>query len=300
MFLTFDKLKVNLGHETLAYVQTGQGKETLVLLHGNVSSSLHFEPLIRALQDRYHIYAPDLRGFGDSSYNNRFDSIEELADDVIKMIEKLNLGPVSLVGWSAGGAVAQVVAGERPDLVKKLILIAPGSPKGYPVFKKGKENEVLVGEIYTSKEELAKDPVQVAPMVQILENKNATFMSYLWDLTIYNAGNKPSKEAATCYVAESLKQRNIIDIDWALCKFNISLEPGFYGMGSGLIEHIQSPILVIWGNQDLTVNRAMIDETMRLFQKRAKLLVYEGCGHSPLADRPLQLARDIVSFLQAK
>lgn len=300
MFPSLSKRQLNLGHETLAYVHVGQGKETIVMIHGNVSSSLHFEPLIKRLSSHYQVYAPDLRGFGDSTYHNRFDSIEELADDIIKFIEKLQLGAVHVVGWSAGGAIAQVIASERPDLVKKMVLIAPGSPKGYPVFKKGSNQEVLIGEIYTTKEELATDPIQVAPMIQFLEQKNAAMMSYLWDLTIYNAGNKPDAATNEILIQESLKQRNIVDIDWALCKFNISHEPGFYGPGSGLIDGLKAPTLVVWGKKDLTVNQYMIDETMRLLKAHAQLITYENSGHSPLVDSPDRLAQDIQEFLQKK
>ena len=300
MYLPLDKKFVNIGHETLAYVQHGQGKEVVVMLHGNSSSSLHYEPLIRHFDPDYTLYAPDLRGFGDSTYDNRFDSLEELADDVIKFIEKLHLGPVYLVGWSAGGAIAQAVAGERPDLVKKLVLLASGSPKGYPVFKKGAKNEILIGEIYNSKEELATDPVQVVPLLHILETKNATMMSYIWDLTIYNVGKKPDFDAAPHFIQESLKQRCLVDIDWALCKFNISHEPGFYGPGSGLIDRVVAPILVLWGDKDLMINRFMVDEIQRLYKNKVTLITYEDCGHSPIADRPEEVAMNLRNFFKKK
>ncbi len=300
MFLKLDKKFIDLGHEKLAYVTYGSGKEILVLVHGNFSSSYHFEPIIKLLGDDYTIYAPDVRGFGDSSYNNRFDSLEELADDIIKFIERLHLGNVYLAGWSAGGAIAQVVACERPDLVKKLVLIAPGSPKGYPVFKKGPKNEILLGQIYTSKEELATDPVQVAPMLGILQTQNAAAMRYIWDLAIYSSGNKPDEESSTYFIAESLKQKNLVDLDWALCKFNITHEVGFYGPGTGLIDQLKVPTLILWGNKDLTINKYMLDETVRLFGRHATTQVYDGCGHSPIVDRPQQVVADMKAFLDKK
>ena len=97
MILKFNKKKVNIGHEELAYVEHGEGSKVLLLIHGNLSSSLHYEPLIKELEKDYKVYAPDLRGFGDSSYNNRFDSIEEIAADIILFIEKLNLKDVNIV-----------------------------------------------------------------------------------------------------------------------------------------------------------------------------------------------------------
>lgn len=298
MILKFNKKKVNIGHEELAYVEHGEGSKVLLLIHGNLSSSLHYEPLIKELEKDYKVYAPDLRGFGDSSYNNRFDSIEEIAADIILFIEKLNLKDVNIVGWSAGGAVAQVVAGERPELVEKMVLIATGSPKGFPVFKKDENNNILIGQTYRSKGDLAKDPLQVAPVLNMLMTQNAAMMAYVWDLTIYNIGNKPTTEENAIYINESLKQKSLVDIDWALCKFNITNESGFYGPGTGLINKINAPTLILWGDHDLTVNKYMFDETLRLFNGKAKSIVYENCGHSPIVDRPKQVSEDIKNFIK--
>ena len=74
-----EKKFVNIGAETLAYLDEGQG-EVVLMIHGNMSSSVHYEPLISRISDQSRCVAVDLRGFGDSTYNNRFDTLEELAE----------------------------------------------------------------------------------------------------------------------------------------------------------------------------------------------------------------------------
>ena len=84
-----EKKFVSIGKETIAYLDEGQG-DVVLMLHGNMSSSVHYGPLIERLQGSFRCIAPDLRGFGDSSYNNRFDTMDELAEDVKLLLDALS------------------------------------------------------------------------------------------------------------------------------------------------------------------------------------------------------------------
>ncbi|WP_431189133.1 alpha/beta fold hydrolase, partial [Bacillus thuringiensis] len=60
--------------ETIAYQEVGRrNTDILVLIHGNMTSSQHWDLVIEKLQDQYHIYALDLRRFGQSTYNQSID-----------------------------------------------------------------------------------------------------------------------------------------------------------------------------------------------------------------------------------
>ena len=56
-----EKKFLNIGNETLAYLDEGQG-EVVLMVHGNMSSSVHYEPLITRIQDKFRCIAVDLRG----------------------------------------------------------------------------------------------------------------------------------------------------------------------------------------------------------------------------------------------
>ena len=123
--------------ETIAYQEVGrQNAEILVLIHGNMTSSQHFDLVIEKLQDQYHIYALDLRGFGQSTYNKAIDSIQDFAEDVKLFIDQLKLEKFSLMGWSMGGGVAMQFTANHPTFVEKLILVESVGMKGYPIFKR--------------------------------------------------------------------------------------------------------------------------------------------------------------------
>lgn len=288
-----DKKFVNIGEETLAYLDEGQG-EVVLMIHGNMSSSVHYGPLIERIRDRYRCIAVDLRGFGDSTYNQRFDTLEELADDVALFLEALQIPSVYLVGWSNGGGVGLKLCAKYPEKVKKFFDIEGAGLKGYPLYKKTADFKSTT-EPYDNKEEMATDPMQVAPMIPVFEKKDAAMMTAVWDATIYTV-NKPTREQNELWMAETLKQRNLVDLDWALATLNMSDEFTPYGKGDGTIHNITCPCAFTSGEKDIVVPPYMVMDNVNALGERATLLPYENCGHSPMVDCPDRLAADVCAF----
>ena len=287
-----EKKFISIGKEELAYLDVGQGP-VVIMVHGNMSSSVHYEPLISRIKDRYRCIAVDLRGFGDSSYNNRFDTLEELADDVNAFTEALGIESYYLVGWSNGGGVSLKLCAKYPEKVKKFFDIEGAGLKGYPVYKK--ENYKSTGEPYASKEEMATDPMQVGPVLAIFEKGDAAMMTSIWDATIYTV-NKPTKEQNDLWMSETLKQRNLVDLDWALATLNMSDEYTPYGKGDGTIKNIKCPVALTMADKDVVVPDYMVLDNYNALGELATLLPYENCGHSPMVDCPDRLARDVDAF----
>lgn len=281
--------------EQYFYIDTKEGKETIVLLHGNMSSSIHYKPLIERLSKNYRVIAPDMRGFGDSTYKKPLESLSDLADDVIDFLNLLNIKDYFLGGWSTGGAIALDIAA-KTDQVKKLILIESASFRGYPIFKKDESGAPIVGEYYESKEALSQDMVQVAPMVAVMQNKDFNTMNAIWKQAIYTV-NQPNEEDNQLYINETLKQRNLLDIDWALTTFNMSNFTNGITMGDGTIQNVTCPVLSIWSNKDMVVLEYMVDETIEAL-KDVKKVTLKDSGHSPLVDCPDDLTNNILDFIQ--
>ena len=287
-----EKKFISIGSETLAYLDEGQGP-VVVMVHGNMSSSVHYEPLITRIKDKFRCIAVDLRGFGDSTYNNRFDTLEELADDVNAFTDELGIDSYYLVGWSNGGGVSLKLCAKYPDKVKKFFDIEGAGLKGYPVFKK--ENYQSTGEPYASKEEMATDPMQVGPVLAIFEKGDAALMTSIWDATIYTV-NKPTREQNDLWMSETLKQRNLVDLDWALATLNMSDEYTPYGKGDGSIKNIRCPVALTMAEKDIVVPDYMVLDNYNALGSLATLLPYENCGHSPMVDCPDKLAEDVTKF----
>lgn len=104
MAITHHTFRTSLG-ETLAYSQTNTNGPVLMLDHGNMSSKGFFTPTMERLASSMHVIAVDMRGFGDSTYHHRFDSLKELGDDLLELVKHLDLHEVTLLGWSTGGGV---------------------------------------------------------------------------------------------------------------------------------------------------------------------------------------------------
>ena len=102
--------------------QAGQGSP-VVLVHEGIADSRMWEPQWAAYAERYRVVRFDMRGFGQSPPAVGTFS---LAGDLVELLEGLELGPATLIGVSLGGAVAMETAIARPDLVSRLVLVAPG------------------------------------------------------------------------------------------------------------------------------------------------------------------------------
>ena len=287
-----EKKYISIGKETLAYLDEGQG-DVVLMVHGNMSSSVHYEPLITRIKDKYRCIAMDLRGFGDSTYNERFDTLEELADDVYLLTEALGIESFYLVGWSNGGGVSLKLCAKYPHKVKKFFDIEGAGLKGYPVYKK--ENYQSTGIPYANKEEMANDPIQVAPAIACFEKGDAATMTAIWDATIYTV-NKPTREQNELWMSETLKQRNLVDLDWALANLNMSDEFTPYGKGDGSIHNIKCPVALTMAEKDIVVPDYMVMDNYNALGDLAILLPYKDCGHSPMVDCPDKLASDVVEF----
>ena len=117
-----------------AYYRDGEGKENkLLLLHGNLSSSLFFLPLLPELAQWFDVVIPDLRCFGDSEERSidATRGYRDWSDDIEELTEGLGWKKFDLVGWSLGGNIAMQYVIDHSDKVGKLVLLAPGSPYGF-------------------------------------------------------------------------------------------------------------------------------------------------------------------------
>jgi len=111
------------GHPTWVD-ERGSGEETIVLLHGGMSSSdLLLDTIGDALGATYRLVSFDRRGHGRTADTPAPFHYDDMAAETIGVLEQVVGGPAHLVGWSDGGIIALLVAQRRPDLVDKLVPI---------------------------------------------------------------------------------------------------------------------------------------------------------------------------------
>jgi 2-(acetamidomethylene)succinate hydrolase len=110
------------GHRLRYYEWPGEGPN-LILLHGSSGYGLMFEWTANYLGSRFHVFAPDQRGHGDSDKPDGTYSAQEYAEDLHQFIGALGLGSAVVGGHSLGGRVSQVFAATHPDETLGVILI---------------------------------------------------------------------------------------------------------------------------------------------------------------------------------
>ena len=107
----------------LTYARQGDG-EPLVLMMGLGADRTAWERRMAAWDAGFACYAVDNRGAGDSDQPAGQYRTAEMADDYAGLITSLGLGPVPVIGISMGGAIAQELALNHPDLVSRLVLVS--------------------------------------------------------------------------------------------------------------------------------------------------------------------------------
>jgi pimeloyl-ACP methyl ester carboxylesterase len=96
----------------------------LVLVHGMRDHSRNWDFVAESFSDRFTVYAPDLRGHGDSDWapGGSYD-IADYVTDLARLIEVIDRGPVSIVGHSLGGRIVPAYAAAFPDRVTRMVSI---------------------------------------------------------------------------------------------------------------------------------------------------------------------------------
>jgi pimeloyl-ACP methyl ester carboxylesterase len=99
----------------------------ILLLHGLAGTASEWEETAASLTASHRVVALDQRGHGRSERRPADVSRVAFVADAVAAIEQLKLAPVVLIGQSLGGHTALLVAAERPDLVRALV-VAEASP----------------------------------------------------------------------------------------------------------------------------------------------------------------------------
>lgn len=110
---------------TVAYDDTGTGPLVVAVPGMGDLRSTYDELRDALLAAGYRVVTTDLRGHGDSSPDVTELGDEATAADVAALVEHLGAGPAVVVGSSMGASAAAVLAADRPDLVRALVLLGP-------------------------------------------------------------------------------------------------------------------------------------------------------------------------------
>ncbi|MPY17608.1 intracellular short-chain-length polyhydroxyalkanoate depolymerase [Paenibacillus glucanolyticus] len=276
--------------EKLTYRERAGTEPPLLLIHGNMASSELWEPLLEHEGITQRIIAADMRGYGESSYYHPVGDMKDFSADLYDFTEQLGLNDVMIMGWSNGGGIAMQFAADYPNRVRKLILLASISTRGYAAVNAD-------GDRLQTKEQIAKDP-GLAMTFQANQEQNQDYFEQALNYLLFN-NHQPDAAIRTNYIKACMKQQNMIDVADAANRFNISSSSNGLTNGTGELNRIQCPVLVIWGVQDLITTQQMTGEILEDFASHGKSVQYItlDAGHFPLIDDLYGLVASVNSFI---
>ncbi|MEN4758797.1 alpha/beta hydrolase [Chryseobacterium sp. C39-AII1] len=106
----------------LHFEKKGNGKETLVLLHGFMENSSIWSDMEPHLSENFTLLKIDLPGHGQSEIIAEVQTMELVAEEVKKVLDSQNLKKIHLLGHSMGGYISLGFAEKYPEYLKSLTL----------------------------------------------------------------------------------------------------------------------------------------------------------------------------------
>tara|TARA_E500000331_G_C17131430_1_gene658388 strand:+ start:124 stop:921 length:798 start_codon:yes stop_codon:yes gene_type:complete len=118
--------KVDIGDAEIFYDEAGSG-DPVMFVPGLGGGGAVWAQQVPAFSDRYRTIVHDHRGCGQSTYSQIDYSVDQMARDAIRLMDKLGIERAHWVGHSTGGAMGQIVAQDYPERLASLVLSATWS-----------------------------------------------------------------------------------------------------------------------------------------------------------------------------
>lgn len=252
---------------TLSYAEQGDPSGPVVLmLPGPTDSWRSYQPALDLLPLSVRAIAVSQRGHGESGKPETGYRVEDFAGDVVPLLDALGIERAVLAGHSGSCLVARRAALDHPDRVAGLLLEA--SPTTL------RDHEPLLRFVESVVSRL-DDPIS-----------SAFVRSFVVDTS--------SKGVPTDLI--ELLVGEILAVPARVWTQTFA---GLLAYGDeGELPLIQAPTLLVWGDADAVVPRAMQDHLARAIA-HADLLVYPGIGHTPRWEDPVRFTEDLAGFARS-
>lgn len=261
----------------LAYYTRGKG-EPIVLLSGFGMTMQHWDPtFVEKLSKGNQVIIIDYRGVGESTGTVKDITSDQIAQDVITVMDELHVDRAHIMGWSLGSFVAQIIAEKYPNRVDQLVLIAT-APGGDEAVQTTEEiRKKLEGSIDGSWEE------SFAPFM-FVDQKDTK--AYLDRLKKAQATKQAPKGRGESLDAKKAHQDAFGD-------------PGREKVRYELLIKITAPTLIITGAKDDLTKL----ENAKKVEKRIKNVqhyVIDDAAHAVMFENVGETTKIIKAFLQEK
>lgn len=270
-------------------VDYGGSGPVLVLVHGLGGSTTNWDAVAPTLAAHARVRAIDLPGFGLTPPRADF-SLDTHRDSVVAYLETME-GRFTLVGNSNGGLISAMIASRRPDLVERLVMVAPATPPVFPdprrdwptVIRLAIQATPPLGEIYGRHFIRSNSPEE-------LVRKSLAMVTH-----------KPGRVPMGLIESSREMARIRTKLPWAehaTARTATSIA-AFYARRSSFVEmvgRIEAPTLVVQGVSDHIVSPTSVEWLCSL-RPDWDLVQLDDTGHTPQMDAPLRFLEAVQPWL---
>jgi pimeloyl-ACP methyl ester carboxylesterase len=264
---------IDVDGTSFAYRELGDaGGVPVVFLHHFTAVLDDWDPrVLDGVAAQHHVIAFDNRGVGSTRGKVPTD-LEQMGADAIAFIRALGHDQVDLIGFSLGGAVAQMVALQAPELVRRMVLAGTGPRGGGGIWKM----PFIVGSAYAK---------------AFLARKDARHFLFFPRTT-------EGKKAADAYFARLGERTGDLDRPISgqarLAQLRAITSGGLHAPDD--LSTLKMPVLVANGDKDLMVaSEHSRDMAARLPDSRVK--IYPNSGHGGIFQYHQEFVPEVLAFL---
>jgi pimeloyl-ACP methyl ester carboxylesterase len=257
------------------YCEMGEAGTPIVFVHGLAGCWQNFLENIPHFARDHRVIALDLPGFGDSPMPPWEISIEHYGGLVDEFCRALNLHSCVLVGNSMGGFISAEVAIAQPEWVERLMLV---SAAGMSHVHMRREPAEALARLMT-----AASPL----LFRIRERgwrrwriRSAVFRN------VFDAPHRLRPELLWEFANGAMEAPAFLPALGALIGYDIH----------DRLERVHVPSLIVWGRDDRVIPAADALSYQRHLAD-SELVIFDRCGHVPMAERPVRFNRLLERFV---
>ena len=249
--------KININSIELAYERHGKGTP-LVLLHGYPLDHHLWDEVVPLLKGSFDLIVPDLRGFGESTTVATPYTMDDLASDIVGLLNQIDIHKAAIAGHSMGGYAALAFARLYPERVSALALVSSQVLADPPDRKEGR---------YKTAADVAEKGIG-----GVVETMTPKFTSNPHWQAFARKNMEAQQPAAYIGALKAMAER----VD-----------------STPLLSTLKYPVVVVHGDADalIPIERA---REVKAALPEAHLAEIKGAGHMPMCEAPEETAQALM------
>jgi pimeloyl-ACP methyl ester carboxylesterase len=277
---------IDVGAARVAYRDEGEGPP-LLLLHGCPFSSFIWRKVIPILSPHVRCIAPDLLGLGDTETPAGADwSLPAQARTALRFLDALSIDVADVVAHDHGGAIAQLIAADHPERIRRLVLT---NCEAYDNWPSDEERPFI---------RATQLPI-VGRLVLWLWSRPSLFRMALRSARAVHDPAVLTPELLAGYVRANLgdahrraKTRRFLagQIDPKNNRATLDVLPG--------LRRFDRPTLIVWASDDPHFGPEWAERLRRDIPGVERLELLADTGHLLMEERPRELAGLVLDFLR--